>query len=157
MPSRTRVRGAQDPLCEQQIYDEQDDDSGSDEDTCGDGNGGIGWARCPNDAHDTGRCSRHTETEHGTGHLEVVAATAIQLEDGHMGDGAAQKQEEKDCGDGYVKTHGGLATQSGGSRGIGRARWSSILRRRLQKASALLITIRRKEVILGVLSGLDPL
>lgn len=122
VPAEVRVRGADDALGEDQVDDEEEDDAGGDEDLGRDGDADVGGAGGPDDAHDARRDARHAEAEHQARHDELMAAFAIELEDGHVRGGTHYEEEHEDGGDGDVDVHGGLAAQGGGLRCVGRAR-----------------------------------
>jgi len=124
-----RVSGAQDPLREQQVYQKQQHHSSGHQDRRGDGDGNVRGMVSPHDAHDAGYRPRHAETEHGARKEKLVPATAVLLEDGHVGGGAAEIEEEEDCCDGDIEIDGRLAPQCGDVWYIGWTGRSVSLRR----------------------------
>lgn len=77
MPSATRMRGSNDSLCENQVDDEEQNDSSSHEDLCGNGDSDVGWPSCPNDTHDAGNDASHAEAEHHCRHDEFVTSSVV--------------------------------------------------------------------------------
>ncbi|KAL9607141.1 MAG: hypothetical protein Q9167_007918 [Letrouitia subvulpina] len=130
VPAAVGMRGSDDPLGKDEVDDEEKDDACGDEDGSGDGDGSVVRITAPDDTHDTGDDAGHAEAEHHGGHDEFVASTEVDLEDGHVGDGAADEQKEEDGGDWDIGSHGRMAAQRCGlgriwsmSRGLrGRAR-----------------------------------
>lgn len=112
VPAAVRVGGSDDALGEDEVDDEEEDDACGYEDGGGDGDGHVGRITAPDDTHDAGDDTGHAEAEHHGGHDEFVTATAVDLEDGHVGNGAAEEEEKEDGGDGDIDSHGGMAAQS---------------------------------------------
>lgn len=120
VPTRAGLRGAEDALGEDEVHNEEDDDAYGDESGGGDGDGDVGGAGGPDYAHQAGGYTGHTEAEEGAGNEEFVAAAPVELEDGHVGNGAEEEDEEEDGGDGDIEGDGGLAAEAGGGGAIGR-------------------------------------
>lgn len=126
MPAAAGVRRSDDALGEDEINDKQEDDACCDEDLRRDGNGNVGRPGGPDDSHDAGSDAGHAETKHHSGHDEFMTAPLIQLENGHVGDGAENEEKQKDGGDWDIDMDGGSEAQ----RRMGGSVWSMLLRHR---------------------------
>lgn len=87
----------------------------------GDGDTGVARVRGPDDAEDVGRDSGHAEAEKEAGQDELVRATFVKLEDGHVEDGAANEEGQQHAGDGIIDGDGWAATEAGVCGEVGRA------------------------------------
>lgn len=130
MPAAVRVRSSNDSLREDEINDKEEDHPCCHEDL-----GRYGdWHLCrsggPYDSHHAGGDSGHAKTEHHSGHDEFMSPSLIHLENGHMGDGAENEENEKDGSDWDIEIDGWCEAQ----RSVGRRVWSMLLRhRRLER------------------------
>ena len=107
VPARAGMRGSDNPLREDDVDDEKQDHPRSDEDLRRNRDGYGGGSGRPHDPQHARRRSRHAEPELDPRHDELVSATPVQLENGHVCDGAEDEQHEEDGYDGDVEVNGG--------------------------------------------------
>ncbi|ROW05207.1 hypothetical protein VSDG_00040 [Cytospora chrysosperma] len=119
-PADARVVGPDDALGEDEVDEEEEQDAGLDEDGRRDGEVDVGRVRGPGDAQGQGGDARRAEAEEEAREDELVVPPAVDLEDGHVGDGGGDVEEHQTGADGVVQGHGGMATQAGGRGGVGR-------------------------------------
>lgn len=120
-PAYIRMTGSYNPLSKKKVDNEEQDHSNCNEDVGRYRYLGTMLSKSPDDAHDHGGGAGHAETEHHAGHDEFVASSLVDLEDGHVGDGAEDEKEHEDCGNWDIEGDGGKATQTCGGRWIGRS------------------------------------
>lgn len=117
--------GPDDALEEDEVHDVEEEDAGVGEDGGGDGDAHVGGVDGPDDAHDVGRYAGHAEAEAETREDELVAPAVVELQDGHVGGGAADEEHQEDSRDGDVEGDGWRAAELGISwqvrRPLGRA------------------------------------
>lgn len=118
MPAAMWVGCPYDPLGEDEIDDEEQHDARGDENLGCERDPHVEGSRGPNDAHYAADGAGHAETEHHSGHEELVPSPLIELEDDHMGNGTEDEEEEEDGGDGNVRVKGGHTAQAGGGGSI---------------------------------------
>lgn len=124
MPAAVGVGSSDYPLREDDVDDKQEDHSCCHEDLRRYGDGDLGRPRGPDDSHHAGGDSGHTETKHHSGHDEFMSPPHVQLENGHVGDGAEHEEKEKDGGDWDIEVDGWGEAQTSMSRRV----WSMLLR-----------------------------
>ena len=107
MPAGVGVRGPDYALGKEEVDDKEEQHSGGDEDVGRNRNLDIEWVDGPNDAHDHGDDSRHAEAEHHAGDDEDMTSSSVDLEYGHVGDGADEEEDEKDGAYWDIKTNCG--------------------------------------------------
>lgn len=79
------------------------------------------WPRRPANTKAKSQDARHAEAEKQNGEDELVVALAVDLEDGHVGDGGGDVKDEQHGADGVVDGGRGLATEGGCCWGVRRA------------------------------------
>lgn len=121
VPADGRVVRTQDALREDEVHDEEEQDPGVGEDAGGDGDACVARVVGPDDAQHVGRDARHAQAKQQAGQDELVPATAVALEDGHVHDGRDDEEQDEDAADGRIDAIGGREAQR--SRG-GRIRRS---------------------------------
>lgn len=99
VPSELWVHRPEDPLCEDQVNQVDDQDSGVVEDLCSDGDLDVSLHCGPYDPHDTCDDSCHAEAEEDCAEKEFVISFAILLENCHVGSGKADVEHKEDRGD----------------------------------------------------------
>lgn len=82
-------------LREYEVDEEQDQDSRVSKDLRCDGDLDIVRIASPDDAHDAGDISSHTESKHQAGHEELVAFALVCLEDEHVARRSKDEKEEE--------------------------------------------------------------
>lgn len=87
---------------EDQVDEERHDDARGDEDLGGEREPDVGRGGGPCDAQDAGDDARDGEAEEHAGHDELLAAPAVGAEDGEVGWGGEEEEDEEDAGDGDV-------------------------------------------------------
>ena len=112
MPSTVWMRCPQYSLGKDQVDDEQQYHARRDEDAGRNSDTDILEPTGPDDAHDACGDACHAETEHQSGHDELVTAPPVELEDRHVGSGTADEKEEKHGCNGHVEIYGRRATES---------------------------------------------
>lgn len=115
---------AHEALGEDEVDDEEQEHAGLDEDGGGDGQRDVARARGPGDAEREGDDARHAEGEEHDREDELVAAPAVDLEDGHVRDGAGGVQGQQRGAYGVVQRDGGRPAELGvGGRVRGAGLW----------------------------------
>lgn len=79
VPTNIRMSSSNGPLGEDEIYEEEEEDTGAGEDLGRNSHAYISWACCPDDAHDHGRDSSHADTKHQARHDEFMSFPFIEF------------------------------------------------------------------------------
>lgn len=126
MPAAVRVRRSNDPLGKDEIDDKEQDHPCCHEDLRRYGDGHVGRPCGPDDSHHAGGDSGHAKAEHHSGHDELMSPFHIHFENGHVGDGAENEENEKDGSDWDIDVDGWSEAQCRVLRRV----WSMLLRHR---------------------------
>lgn len=119
MPSTVRVCRSYDSLREDEVDDEEKDHASGHKNLCSNGNSNVSWSCCPDYAHDTGGDAGHAEAERHARHEELMPSLVVQLEYRHVGNCAADEEEQEYSGDWDIGVNGRDTAQAGG---LGRIR-----------------------------------
>lgn len=111
---------AHDALRKNQIVDKQQQHAGLHQNSSGDAQAHIARPRRPADAQAERGGARRAEAEEEPRGDEVVVALAVEQEDGDVGDGGGDVQDQEHGADGVVDARCGLAAEDGGCWGVGR-------------------------------------
>ena len=93
VPAKVRMRSSDYSLRKDEVDEQQNQNPGAHEDHCCNSDRDVVWVASPNNPHDAGHGSRHTETEQEARHEEFVAFALVRLEDEHVAD--CSEDEEK--------------------------------------------------------------
>jgi hypothetical protein len=96
IPAKVRVGCSYNPLSEDEVDDEEDEDTSRHKDAGSDANLDVMWKAGPNDSHDHGDDTSHAETEHESAHEEFVSLAFVDLKYCHVTGGGEDEEEEED-------------------------------------------------------------
>ena len=111
-PSKLGVICAQEPLCEDEVHDEEENNTSVGEDAGSDTDVDVGRTESPYYAHNVGADTGHAQTEADTGNNKLVIAAVVDLEDGHMQSSGENKEEEGDGGERNIEGLGGQTAKT---------------------------------------------
>ena len=114
VPAQMGVGGAEDAQGEEEEDDVEDEDADVGEDAGGDGEAHIGRSGCQRESEDEGGDAGHAEAEEGPREKEFVASSAVDLEDGHVGDGADEEDDNENGANGDILVDIGVTASSSG-------------------------------------------
>lgn len=119
MPSEVWVRRSKYSLREDEVDEEENQYAGSHEDLRSYCDRDVVGVAGPDYTKRAGHDSGHAEAERKPGHDEFVSMTLVDLEDGHMANGATDEEEEEDRTDWNVNPERRSATKTGVTWRIG--------------------------------------
>ena len=90
VPAQFRMHSPKNSLCEDEVDQVDDQDTGIIENLCCDGDLDVSLHGSPNNSHDAGNNSCHAESKENGTEQELVVSLAVSLEDGHVGSGKAK-------------------------------------------------------------------